>query len=137
MNVEELVCEMERIKGWRLVDGCIGVEAAGNAPGFYMCPIVAVYWFRSGAQVWFTQSRLGLGMGVKERGQDHEGGGRSSGTRRWVEGKNDEGGGVGCWVKGICWTEVVIGEKNVMSESHVVRYSLHFPAQPRAKPSDD
>ena len=66
MNVEELVCEMERIKGWRLVDGCIGVEAAGNAPGFYMCPIVAVYWFRSGAQVWFTQSRLGLGMGVKD-----------------------------------------------------------------------
>ena len=66
MNVEELVCEMERIKGWRLVDGCIGVEAAGNAPGFYMCPIVAVYWFRSGAQMWFTQSRLALGLGVKD-----------------------------------------------------------------------
>ena len=66
MNVEELVCEMERIKGWRLVDGCIGVEAPRAAPGYYMCPIVAVHWFRSGAQVWFTQSRLGLGMGVKD-----------------------------------------------------------------------
>ena len=35
MNVEELVREMERIEGWRLVDGCIGVEAPRTAPGFW------------------------------------------------------------------------------------------------------
>ena len=35
MNVEELVREMERIKGWRLVDGCISVEGPRTAPGFW------------------------------------------------------------------------------------------------------
>ena len=64
MNVEELVREMEGIKGWWLVDGCIGVEGHGTAPGFSMCPIVAVHWSRTGRRMWFTQSRLALGLGV-------------------------------------------------------------------------
>ena len=66
MNVEELVREMEPIKGWRLVDGCIGVEVLRTAPGFCMCPIVAVHWSRTGRRMWFTQSRLALGLGVKD-----------------------------------------------------------------------
>ena len=66
MNVEELVREMERIEGWRLVDGCISVEGPGTAPGFCICPIVAVHWFRTGRRMWFTQSRLALGLGVKD-----------------------------------------------------------------------
>ena len=66
MSVEELFREMERIKGWRLVDGCIGVEASRTAPGFCMCPIVAVHWFRTGRRMCFTQSRLNLRLGVKD-----------------------------------------------------------------------
>ena len=66
MNVEELVREMERIKGWRLVDGCIGVEAPRTARGFSMCPIVAVHWSKTGRRTWFTQSRLNLKLGVKD-----------------------------------------------------------------------
>ena len=62
MKVEELVREMERIKGWRLVDGCISVESPRTAPGFYMCPIVAVHWSKTGRQMWFTQSRLNLDL---------------------------------------------------------------------------
>ena len=65
VSVEELVREMEGIKGWQLVDGCISVEGPGTAPGFCMCPIVAVHWFRMGRRMWFTQSRLALGLGVK------------------------------------------------------------------------
>ena len=66
MNVEELVREMEQIEGWRLVDGCISVEGPRTAPGSCMCPIVAVHWSRTGRQMWFTQSRLDLGLGVKD-----------------------------------------------------------------------
>ena len=66
MNVEELVREMERIKGWRLVDGCIGVEAPRTARGFCICPIAAVHWSKTGRRMWFTQSRLDLGLGVKD-----------------------------------------------------------------------
>ena len=66
MSFEELVREMERIKGWRLVDGCIGVEGPRTAPGFCMCPIVAVHWSKTGRQMGFTQSRLNLELGVKD-----------------------------------------------------------------------
>ena len=64
MNVEELVREMEQIEGWRLVDGCISVDEPRIAPGSCMCPIVAVHWSRTGRRMWFTQSRLALGLGV-------------------------------------------------------------------------
>ena len=66
MNVEELVREMERIKGWRLVDGCLGVEGPRTASGFCMCPIVAVHWFRTGRRMWFTQSQLALKLAVQD-----------------------------------------------------------------------
>ena len=66
MSVEELVREMEGIKGWQLVDGCISVEGTRTAPGSYMCPIVAVHWYRTGRRMWFTQSRLDLKLGVED-----------------------------------------------------------------------
>ena len=95
MNVEELVREMEQIEGWRLVDGCISVEGPRTAPGSCMCPIVAVHWYRTGRQMWFTQSRLDLGLGVKDSVRILKAAGRGPRTRCRVEGKNDGGGGVG------------------------------------------
>ena len=38
MNVEELVREMERIKGWRLVEGCISVDGPELRPGSTCAP---------------------------------------------------------------------------------------------------
>lgn len=66
MKIDELVLEMERIKGWEIVDGCIGTAAPKTQPGSNMCPIVAVHWFRTRRKTWFTQSWLGLGLGLKD-----------------------------------------------------------------------
>ena len=66
MKVDELVLDMERTKGWEVTDGCIGVAAPKTQPGANMCPIVAMHWFRTGTKTWFTQSWLGLGLGLKD-----------------------------------------------------------------------
>ena len=67
MNVEELVREMERIEGWRLVDGCISVDGPRTLRPAPACvPIVAVHWSTTGRRMWFTQSRLDLGLDVKD-----------------------------------------------------------------------
>ena len=41
-------------------------RGAWDSAGFYMCPIVAVHWFRTGRRMWFTQSRLALKLGVED-----------------------------------------------------------------------
>ena len=47
-----------------LLTGASASRGPGTAPGFYMCPIVAVHWSKTGRQMGFTQSRLDLGLGV-------------------------------------------------------------------------
>ena len=101
MNVEELVREMERIKGWRLVDGCIGVYGSGNAPGCDMCPIVAVHWFRTGTRMCFTQSRLNLGLDAGDSVRILKGADGAPGHDFGLRGRMLEAAGLGSGLRGI------------------------------------
>ena len=95
MNVEELVRENGADQGWRVVEGCISVDGPRTAPGSGMCPIVAVHWSRTGMRMWFTQSRLDLGLSVKASVQILKAADGVPGHDRGLRGRMMEAAGLG------------------------------------------